>query len=182
MTCWLLKVWFDSRFHREVLYVGSHVKEVDGALLKLHPPHEFTRPPRSISKHLHYWKASELRNWLLFHSLPLLVDILPALYWHHYSLIVCAMHIMLSDSIMLSQLDAAELMLNEFCCLLPELYGEASCTANAHLLSHLTKYMYVRLWGPLWTHSAFGFESKNGHLKTLFHSKHDILHQLMYIL
>ena len=50
--------------------------------------------------------------------------------------------------------------------MLPELYGEASCTANAHLLTHLTKY--VQSWGPLWTHTAFGFESKNGHLKHLF--------------
>lgn len=38
-------------------------------------------------------------------------------------------------------------------------FTSCSCTANAHLLSHLSKY--VRLWGPLWSHSAFGFESKN---------------------
>lgn len=50
--------------------------------------------------------------------------------------------------------------------------------ANAHLLTHLAKY--VRLWGPLWTHSAFGFESKNGQLKYLFHSKCNITHQLLF--
>ncbi|SMN01058.1 hypothetical protein SPONN_2176 [uncultured Candidatus Thioglobus sp.] len=69
-------------------------------------------------------------------------------------------------------------MLNDFCLLLPELYGETSCTANAHLLTHLAKY--VRLWGPLWTHSAFGFESKNGRLKYLFHGKRNITHQLLF--
>lgn len=88
------------------------------------------------------------------------------------------MHILLSDSISAAQVDAAELMLRDFYKLLPELYGEASCTANAHLLSHLTKY--VRLWGPLWTHSTFGFESKNGHLKHLFHGKAEIHHQLLF--
>ncbi len=62
--------------------------------------------------------------------------------------------------------------------MLPELYGESSCTANAHLLCHLVKY--VRLWGPLWTHSALGFESKNGMLKHLFHGKNDILHQILF--
>lgn len=67
------------------------------------------------------------------------------------------MHILLGDSITHAQVDAAERMLLDFHALLPELYGEASCTANAHLLTHLTKY--VRLWGPLWTHSAFGFET-----------------------
>ena len=60
---------------------------------------------------------------------------------------------------------------------MPELYGEKSCTANVHSLTHLPKY--VRLWGPLWTHSAFGFESKNGHLKHLFHARSNIIDQLI---
>ena len=62
--------------------------------------------------------------------------------------------------------------------MLPGLYGERSCTANSHLLSHLSKY--VRLWGPLWTHSAFGFESYNGQLKYLFHSRAKIVDQLAF--
>ena len=45
------------------------------------------------------------------------------------------------------------------------------------MLTHLTKY--VRLWGPLWTHSAFGFENKNGQLKHLFHGKSDV-NQLLF--
>ena len=118
------------------------------------------------------------RYWLLFYSLPLLLDFLPSLYWHHYSILVTAIHILFSDSISMAQVDAAEQMLVDFYNLLPDLYGEASCTANAHLLSHLVKY--VRLWGPLWTHSAFGFESKNGQLKHFFHGKAEIHHQLLF--
>lgn len=85
---------------------------------------------------------------------------------------------LLGESISLDEIDAAEQMLTTFHKFIPELYGETGCTANAHLLSHLTKY--VRLWGPLWTHSAFGFESKNGKLKNLFHSKHEIVDQLLF--
>ncbi len=33
------------------------------------------------------------------------------------------------------------------------------------VLTHLPKY--VTLWGPLWIHSAFGFESYNGHLTSM---------------
>ena len=66
-------------------------------------------------------------------------------------------------------------MLTDFYRLMPELYGETSCTHNSHLLSQ-----YVRLWGPLWTHSTFGFESKNGHLKHIFHGKTDIVHQVLF--
>ena len=39
---------------------------------------------------------------------------------------------------------------------------------------------YFRLWGPLWTHSAFGFESFNGHLQYLFHSRTSIIDQLVF--
>ncbi len=39
---------------------------------------------------------------------------------------------------------------------------------------------YVRLWGPLWTHSAFGFESFNGHLQYLCYSKTNIIDQLVF--
>ena len=118
------------------------------------------------------------RTDCLLYSLPILINYLPSLYWHHYALLVCAIHILLKDSITHASIDAAERMLADFHNLLPELYGESSCTANAHLLTHLTKY--VRLWGPLWTHSAFGFENKNGQLKHLFHGKSDIVNQLLF--
>lgn len=88
------------------------------------------------------------------------------------------MHILLSDTIAPSLIDIAHHMLCDFCLLIPQLYGETSCTHNMHLLTHLTKY--VRLWGPLWTHSTFGFESKNGYLKKFFHGKNLIYQQLVF--
>jgi len=100
---------------------------------------------------------------MLFYSLPLLLGKLPSLYWHHYSLLVSSVHILLKDKISSEEVDAAESMLKDFYLLVPELYGESACTHNVHLLSHLCKY--VHLWGPLWTHSLFGYESKNGLVK-----------------
>jgi len=158
-------------------YLGKNMRKIDDILMKQTPPSEFSRPPRSIQRHMKYWKASELRSWLLYYSLPLVLDFLPPLYIHHFGLLVCAVHILLQDCITPNQIDAADLMLHDFIALLPELYGGKSCTANAHLLGHLPKY--VKLWGPLWTHSAFGFESYNGHLKYLFHSRSVIVDQLV---
>ena len=174
----LLRAWFDSENHREAFYLGRCGWQIDDLLLRQRLPHEFTRPPRSVLNHRNYWKASELRNWLLFYSLPILMMCLPPLYLHHYALLVCAIHILLQESLTTSQITAAELMLCDFMALLPELYGEHSCTMNAHLLTHLAKY--VRLWGPLWTHSAVGFENKNSHLKYLFHSRSDFVDQLVF--
>lgn len=64
--------------------------------------------------------------------------------------------------------------------MLPELYGDSSCTLNAHSLIHLTTY--VRSWGPLWTHSLFGFESFNGHVTNMIHSKYKVAEQLSFSL
>lgn len=50
------------------------------------------------------------------------------------------------------------------------LAGLHNCTMNVHLLRHLTHY--VRLYGPLWTHSCFWFESMNGQLLRLKHGTH----------
>jgi len=78
----------------------------------------------------------------------------------------------------MEEIDAAEVMLSDFCHLIPELYGERYCTHNVHLLTHLCKF--VRLWGPLWNHSLIGFESKNGHMKHLFHGNDDVHHQILH--
>ena len=61
---------------------------------------------------------------------------------------------------------------------IPELYGDLSCTLNAHSLIHLVAL--VRMWGPIWVYSCFGFESVNGHLKKLFQGIRQILGQLVF--
>ena len=172
----LLETWMTST--KCAGYIGRFIKQIDKNLLKQRPPHEFSRIPRSIEKHRKYWKASELRNWLLYYSLPLLLTVLPPLYVHHFSLLVCAMHILLQSNLSTVQIQAADDMLAVFYELLPELYGVTSCPLNSHLLIHLANY--VKLWGPLWTHSAFGFESMNGHINSMIHSKYRIADQLVF--
>ena len=77
-----------------------------------------------------------------------------------------------------AQISSASSLITTFCVLLPELYGQDSSTANTHFLTHLPRY--VRLWGPLWTHSAFGFESVNGHLRSNIHSQTQVHKQLVF--
>ena len=89
----LLKKWFLSANHREPYYLGRAADAMDDQLMKQHPPHEFSRPPRSIQKHMNHWKASELWSWLLYYSPPLLLNHLPPLYWHHYALLICAIYL-----------------------------------------------------------------------------------------
>ena len=99
VVCMLMKLWFHSSHHHESQYIGRVTSAIDAQLMKQRPPSEFSRPPRSIAKHLNYWKTSELRNWLLYYSLPLLLHHLPPVFWHHYALLVCAIHILLQSEL-----------------------------------------------------------------------------------
>ena len=104
-------------------------------------------------------------------SLPLLKDHLPSEYINHLALLVCAMHILLSDRITPSDLSTADRMLNTFYRLMPELYPEEMCKPNYHSLIHICRF--VKLWGPLWAYS--GYENMDGFLKTTFHGTRQVL-------
>ena len=173
----LIKSWFDSSNHRMAFYLGSHIKNINKKAKQIKPPSEFTRSIRPLET-ISYWKASEFRSWLLHLSLPLLKDYLPSEYINHLALLVCAMHILLSDCITPSDLSTADRMLNTFYQLIPELYPEEMCKPNSHSLIHICRF--VKLWGPLWAYSMFGYENMNGFLKTTFHGTRQILKQLVF--
>ena len=175
----LLEKWVTSP--RTYYYLNKHsIEKIDTSLTLQRPPHDFTRAPRSLQKHRKFWKASEFRAWVLFYSLPLLLNLLPSLYIHHFALLVCALHILLQPELSPTQIATAENMLRDFVILLPELYNAKECTFNAHLLLHLGQH--AALWGPLWNFSAFGFEHKNGYLMGHIHSPHRIAEQLLFSL
>ena len=93
----LMKFWFNSNNHLEPFYLRHHIDELDEVLLRQQPPSEFSRAPRSIKKHLMYWKASELRYWLLFYSLPLLLNKSPPYWYVHFAfyLVIASNHLRL---------------------------------------------------------------------------------------
>lgn len=55
--------------------------------------------------------------------------------------------------------------------------GEANMTINVHMLQHLIKG--VENYGPLWTHSAFEFESLNGIIKGAVTGKQKVAHKVV---
>ena len=48
----LLRRWFLPKHHSGAAYLGSKVKVIDKLLLRQQPPHELSRPPRSLEKTL----------------------------------------------------------------------------------------------------------------------------------
>ena len=173
----LQKYWLCGKYKNHRFYLHQEVKNIDKLLLSIKPPHEFRRSPRSLEKTLKYWKASELRAWLLFYSIPVLFKFLHVDYLHHLNLLVKSVHILLSSLISSTSLLAAEKMLNVFYETIVQLYPQEICTMNVHSLIHLVQT--VKNFGPLWAYSSFGFESMNGHFKKHCHGSRNVLPQLV---
>lgn len=149
-------------------YIGrpDTIRVIENRIRNIQPPHLITRLPRPLEE-FRYWKASEWRAWLLFYCLPCLEGVLDSRYLKHLSLLVSAVFFLLQESVTYEEVNKADVMLLEFVVKFQLLYGETAMTFNVHLLTHLAKS--VKLWGPLWAHSAFVFESANGSLLKLVH-------------
>ena len=85
---------------------------------------------------------------------------------------------MLKDSISESDLCEAENLLFSFCSSFPAIYAARFTTMNIHQLLHLVDD--VRDLGPLFTHSCFHFEDKNGFiLKCIYNGTQSIDRQIL---
>lgn len=173
----LLTMWFSPSLSGQKFNISKLVGKVDKRLEDIKPTTNIKRLPRSISEHLKYWKASELLSFLLFYGLPTLYGILPDSYFTHYTLFVHAIYLLLKDSISEENLKEANNAIQKFCRTFSKLYGERYCTMNVHQLLHLTAN--VKDLGPLYTHSCFPFEDKNGFILKLIHGTQFIDSQII---
>lgn len=132
----LMKYWFDSKYHKEPYSLRKHTHSINKIVSKVKPPTEIPRLPRSLAV-ISFFKASEYRAWLLFYGLPILSRFLPPEHTHHLSLLVTAVHILLSDEIKQEGLEEAIQLLACFHDVAGDLYTNSFYTANMHSLMHI---------------------------------------------
>lgn len=168
-------LWLDSTSKDELYYIGLRINNVDERLLKIKPPVSISRRPRSLTERCH-WKGNEWRSWLLYYSLPCLKGILPSRYLRHHCLLVSSVHLLLQEKISIQDLTDATYYLGSYCVQFCVLYGESLVFFNVHLLLHLGKCVF--LWGPVFTFSAFCFETSNGRLVQLVKGSRGTLSQI----
>ena len=173
----LLCLWFGTENASKPFNISEHLVQVDQRLSQIHPPLEIARTPRSIEHHRKYWKASELRNFLLYYSIPVLRGTLDDNYFQHFLALSQASFILLQESISEQQLQECDRDLEYFCFMFPFLYEPRYQTINVHNLLHLPQG--VRELGPLWTHSCFHFEDKNGYILKMIHSTQNVSSQII---
>jgi len=171
-----VNLWFDPHYANKNFHLTPRqMNDLDKVLCKIQPPNEVRRNPRRLSERT-YWKASEWRAFALLCSPVVLRNVLPGLYYKHWMLLACALHILLSQFATQDELNCAELCLVQFVAKVPALYGLEHCSYNCHLLTHLTQS--ARDWGLLWTNSAFVFEDMNGKLLQLYSGTQSVSSQI----
>lgn len=101
-------------------------KVLKGLYIHLPPPLKWKIPICRLYVHLytlHVHVGAQLREWLLYFSLPVLKGILPAPQLDHYCYLVVGIHIVLSDFISAADLSCADRCLRQFYSQFTNIYG-----------------------------------------------------------
>lgn len=173
----LLNYWLASSNWEKDFYIGPKPRDIlNRRILSIQPPSNIKRLPRSID-YFNTYKANELRSLLLYH-LPVC---LPGLhkyrkYYQHFMKLSTSIYILLKTTISPEELEAARINLNDFVVEFETHYGSENVVMNVHLINHIVDS--VRNHGPLWTHSAFAFESCNGVICKYISGRTDVLLQI----
>ncbi|XP_070160613.1 uncharacterized protein [Polyergus mexicanus] len=166
-------VWFTNCHNPS--YIGTKKDIFDKKLTSIRPSSEMARTPRSIND-IKVWKASKLKNFLLYYSMPCLKNVLSKPYYKHWSLLVFATYKFLCEKITNEDYVQAERALQIFVERIPLLYGAECRKNNVHLLLYIPKS--IKYFGALWAWSAFPYESYNYVLRKMLHSSQFVLKQI----
>lgn len=140
---------------------------VDGISKKLVDVREFIpacfqRKPRQLSEY-ERWKATELRQLLLYTGPVVLIDNLPKELYDNFLLLSVGVGILLNPELSKSYSDFSHNILVSFVKHFGELYGSGKMSYNVHGLVHLKADLHR--FGVLDNISSFPFESFLGKIK-----------------
>ena len=119
-------------------------------------PNEFCRKPRGLQE-ANRWKATELRQFLLYSGIVVLYSVIPKKYYDNFLALHLSTFILCNPKSNETQLDYAHSLLIYFVKSFKILYGQENMSHNVHNLLHVVDD--VRLFGCLDNYSAFPFEN-----------------------
>jgi hypothetical protein len=176
----LLNCWKTGKGVQEPKATKISSRQVDvisGKLVNLrhHIPREFARKPRSLFE-LDRWKASELRQFLLYTGLIVLKSEISDKFYENFRCLSIAIFLLSSERLCKHYCGYAEELLIFFVEQCIELYGPAFVVYNVHGLIHLADD--VRNFGHLESISSFPFENFLGHMKKCVRKPQQVLQQI----
>lgn len=171
----LISFWWDSENHKKPFYILPANKKIINRRIATIKVCRFIN--RKIEPLTHYstFKASQLRDFLLYYF-PILDGFLGQKYYNHFRLLSSAIYTLLQTTISKIELDDARKKLESFVTNYQAFYGKTSMTMNVHCLLHLVDC--VENMGPLWSFSMFSFESFNHRLKQYGKNSNNVINQI----
>lgn len=162
----LIRMWLNGNLKNRLPSIG--VKQINHKLLTMAStqPMEFQRKIRSLDD-FGYFKASELRTFLLYSGPVALKDILPPENYHHFLLLHISVRMLCDKHMHKTHLQISKKMLQSFIVNMADLYGDEHIVYNVHSLIHITDE--VEKFGCLDEFSSFPFESYMFQIKRLLH-------------
>lgn len=158
----MTEFYFGFAFKDMAYSLYNKLDSIISRMEKIRPPNFIRRRLRPLNQ-LSYYKTSEYKNWLLYYSVPLLHDLLPAKFFDHYFKLVHAIYLLNLNSISKDQIQLATKLLDEYTSDYGALYGNHLKVPNFHSLYHLAES--VTNLGPLYEMSCFALESLLGLMK-----------------
>ena len=146
--------------------------------LKTYVPRDFSRNPRHFRKVQRLWKATELRQFLLYTGPVVLLGILPQHLYTHFLYLHIAISILVNPILCKNEyyLNYADALLKDFVNNFQVNYKERNMTFNVHNLLHIDSD--VRNFGSLDEFSAYRFENHIGKIKQLVRTGNHALVQI----
>ncbi|KAL6491397.1 hypothetical protein MHYP_G00017420 [Metynnis hypsauchen] len=144
--------------------------------LRPHTPVEFARKPRDLTA-VDRWKATDLRQLMLYSGPVVLRDCLPSELYDNFMLFSVAMRLLLSPGNNEQMVKFAHDLLVSFVQHFGKLYGSDEVVFTIHQLIHLADE--YRQFGPLDNVSGFPFENYLCQIKRLLRKPHQPLQQVV---
>ncbi|KAL2103176.1 hypothetical protein ACEWY4_000044 [Coilia grayii] len=147
-------------------------------LVQLRPyiPKEFARKPRELNE-FDRWKASELRQFMIYSGPLVLRDTLPNNLYDNFMLFSVAMFLLLTPKISDTMVSFAQRLLMAFVKHFGQLYGREEIVFSVHQMIHIADE--YRQFGSLDNISSFPYENYLGKIKKMLRKPSQPLQQVV---
>lgn len=149
--------------------------ELNKRLSLLKPYARITYKPRSLDYRAKF-RAVEYKYLMFYYLRYAAANFIEKKYIDHFELLSASIYMLSKSNVNENEIKVAQQMLNEFSDKFEIFFGKDSITMNIHLLRHYA--FNIENCGPLWTHSAFGFESNMGVLTSYSSSGFHVIDQI----
>ena len=175
----LLDLWIGTTGPLRCRISSMQVSMVSERLLALrnYIPSEFARRPRALAERCR-WKATELRQFLLYTGPVVLRGVLQPQIYDNFMLLSVGVYILANPKYCMEMNELANTLLVSFVEHFGKLYGEEFWVYNIHGLVHLSDD--VKIHGNLDLISAFPYENFFGKLKKMVRGPCNPLSQVIH--